>query len=154
MKMTVDESFSPTPDRLVPISIHPGANLEDAGFNDEQRTDLLGWFLQVGAGAAGATVCVQDVHYDVVHGYAWIRKGRAEHRMQIQLGSAVSDQISDRDMVRRGGRPGNPGAIQDDRRRRTETNGTLRYTLAVALRAHNPEVAGSNPATATNASPV
>lgn len=73
MKMTVDESFSPTPDRLVPISIHPGANLEDAGFNDEQRTDLLGWFLQVGAGAAGATVCVQDVHYDVVHGYAWIR---------------------------------------------------------------------------------
>ena len=71
--MTVDESSSPTPDRLVPISIHPGPNLEDAGFNDEQRTDLLGWFLQVGAGAAGAAVCVQDVHYDVVHRYAWIR---------------------------------------------------------------------------------
>jgi hypothetical protein len=61
-----------TPARLVPISIHPGANLENAGFSPEQRTDLLGFFLQVGAGT-DAAVGVKDVFYDVLHGYALIR---------------------------------------------------------------------------------
>ena len=73
MKVTVYESPNPTPARLVPVSIYPGANLEDAGFSDEQRTDLLGWFLQVGSGAAGAAIGVKDVHYDVLRGFAWIR---------------------------------------------------------------------------------
>ena len=67
------ETPNPTPSRLVPVNIYPGANLEDAGFSDEQRTDLLGWFLQVGSGAAGAAVGVKDVHYDVLRGFAWIR---------------------------------------------------------------------------------
>jgi hypothetical protein len=73
MKVTVYESPNPTPARLVPVSIYPGANLEDASFSDEQRTDLLGWFLQVGSGAAGAAIGVKDVHYDVLRGFAWIR---------------------------------------------------------------------------------
>jgi hypothetical protein len=73
MKMTVDASPRRTPARLVPVSIHPCANLEDAGFSDEQRTDLLGWFLQVGCGAAGAAVGVSYVHYDVLRGFAWMR---------------------------------------------------------------------------------
>ena len=71
--MTVDEGPSFTSGRLVPVSIHPGANLEDAGLSDEQRTDLLGWFLQVGSGAAGAAVGVKDVFYDVLRGFVWIR---------------------------------------------------------------------------------
>jgi len=73
MKVTVNESPNPTPSRLVPVNIYPGANLDDAGFSDEQRTDLLGWFLQVGSGAAGAAVGVKDVHYDVLRGFAWMR---------------------------------------------------------------------------------
>jgi hypothetical protein len=64
--------------------------------------------------------------------------------------SSLSDQISDRDTARRGGRSGIPGAGQDNPRRRNETNRMRRHAGAVALCAHNPEVAGSNPAPATN----
>jgi hypothetical protein len=70
--VTVNRSPSLTPARLIPLSIHPGANLENAGFSPEQRTDLLGFFLQVGAGTSAA-VGVKDVFYDVVHGFALIR---------------------------------------------------------------------------------
>jgi hypothetical protein len=62
----------------------------------------------------------------------------------------VSDQISDRDVVGRAGRAGTAGAGQHDRRGRTETNRTSMHVRTVALCAHNPEVAGSNPAPATN----
>ena len=64
--------------------------------------------------------------------------------------SVLSDQISDRDAVRWGGKLGAPGDSQGDLRWSAETNRTSRHVRTVSLCAHNPEVAGSNPAPATN----
>ena len=52
--------------RLTPWRVYP--NFENAGFNDEQEFDLLAFIiLQVGAGAAGATLTVDDIMFHL-HG--------------------------------------------------------------------------------------
>ena len=62
----------------------------------------------------------------------------------------LSDRISDPDVVRRIGKLGTSGVSWARSSWRTETNTTRSDPWAVPLSAHNPEVAGSNPAPATN----
>lgn len=52
--------------RLSALRVYP--HLDDAGFNDEQEFDLLAFIiLQIGAGAAGATLTVDDIMFHL-HG--------------------------------------------------------------------------------------
>jgi hypothetical protein len=55
-----------------------------------------------------------------------------------------------RDVVRPGGTSGRSGVIKAAWSGGLERIGTHRHAWDVALSAHNPEVAGSNPAPATN----
>ena len=99
--------------------------------------------------AAVRVVVVEPVHWVVKCTSAAAKQtGRGEDADSAP--SVLSDQISDRDAVRWGGILGAPGDSHDDLRWSVETNRTSRHVRTVALCAHNPEVAGSNPAPATN----